>query len=804
MTKYTKTKKRRGADVHHAGSIPPASAAKTASTSENNAPAAMGPLEAEVHQLAVEASRAYRKGMTAAQARRIEQLGAPVVPDPVKGFAGLAALRKRPRDDDDDDDVSVVTKNAKVEAVTAVDIAARLMLARQIDRREGLATAIRSATPVVIVDVPDPAMLERLARLWQDVVLPAAAVCAKMGGSGTLRHGQYDAVYVVAKTPTKPKDVEETRRVTLDALCLALPVIAFSPRAQSHLPAELLLAATDRIAIPELDAAVIVRTIEVVTGRKCRTRLDGNTVAQTGLSELAIAVRFDRTPADCLALLARLVAAKSVPSKSRDLRLDQLHGMDDAVAWAHGAIADIAAWRRSELPWSLASSSVALTGPAGTGKTSFAFVFSQQAKLPIVAASLSGWQSSGDGHLGHLLRAMRQDIEKARALASSSGGCVLFIDELDSFPNRGKLSHSHADYQIEVVNGLLELVDGLGEKEGIVFIGACNDISRCDPAIVRAGRFHPVIEIGLPDLADLEKMFRVRLAGDLQKADLTEICELSLGRVGADVESVVADARRVARQDGNRAVTMDDLQAVVKGKETRSEAQRRRAAVHEAGHIVIDVLFNGAAGVHASIVASKGTGGRVVRTEHRDAAGTYDDYARRLQVLLAGRTAEALLMPDGCGHGSGGVPGSDLDIAAAMAASMAGSVGLAGSRPLLFLAPRDQTADLLSYPEVRLAANEELTKAADACRALLQRHRRALEAVTEVLLADRRIDGAGVARLLATANPPGGGGVGEAAEALRVSAQGSEPPRIRKSPQLRQASPPTGGRGSGLLPEKPL
>ena len=751
MTKYINTKKRRGSGAHDADATPSVSAAGAVPASYDM-PAAMGPLEAETHRLAVEAARTYRKAMAAAQARRIEQLDATEIPTAVKGFVGLAALRKRPRDDDDDDDVPVANKNAKVEAVTAVDIAARLMLARQIDRHEGLANAIRCATPVVIVDVPDPAMLERLARLWQDVVLPAAAVCAKIGGSGTLRHGQYDAVSVVTKTPTKVKDVEETRRATLDALGLAVPVIAFSPRAESYLPAELLLACTDRLAIPPLDARTIVRTIEIVTGRTCRARLDDVTVARMGLDEIAIAVRFDRAPANCIAGLRRLADAKTVKRGPRDLTLDELHGMNDAVAWARAAIVDLNLWRRGAVgSWSAVSSKVLLNGPPGTGKTTFAAVFARAAGLPIVTASLAGWQAQG--HLGDLLKAMHADFRKARELANSSSGCVLFIDEIDAFADRSSIRHDHADYVIQVVSGLLELTDGLAGNENLFLVAACNDVRRCDPALVRPGRFNPVIEVSLPNLADLEKMFRVRLGEDLVGADLREVCERTLGGSGAEVERIVNDARRLARQDGARSVVMQDLLRILKSEDARPQALRHRTAIHEAGHIVVDVLFNGAAGIHATISPSRGIGGRVVRTEIKESAGTYEDYSRRIQILLAGRTAEILLCGD-CGHGSGGVAGSDLETAAAMAAAMAGSVGLSGSRPLLFLAPRERTWDLLSYPEVRLAANDELVKASDACLAILQRHRCALEAVAEVLLTEGRIDGTAVARLMASANPP--------------------------------------------------
>ncbi|QDM31175.1 hypothetical protein FNL55_07605 [Tardiphaga sp. vice352] len=88
-------------------------------------------------------------------------------------------------------------------------------------------------------------------------------------------------------------------------------------------------------------------------------------------------------------------------------------------------------------------------------------------------------------------------------------------------------------------------------------------------------------------------------------------------------------------------------------------------------------------------------------------------------------------------------------MAGSAAAAMVGSFGLAGSRPLLYLASRERTEELLAYSEVRLAANEVLTKASEACHTLLRKHQDALQAVSEVLLVKGRIGGAEVARLLA-------------------------------------------------------
>ncbi|WP_426437194.1 AAA family ATPase [Bradyrhizobium genosp. P] len=364
-------------------------------------------------------------------------------------------------------------------------------------------------------------------------------------------------------------------------LAFALPVIAISPLARTHLPQAVNAAATDRIDFPALDAATVLRTIRIVTGKTCREAIASETVARTTLADLEIAVRFDRTPLECVSELRRLGAAKESSKKSRDLTLSQLHGLGEARAWAEATISDIDAWKRGEIPWSAVAAGVALNGPAGCGKTTFASVFAASAGLNFISATLAKWQSSGEAHLGHLLRAMRQDFEAARAQAPS----CLFIDEIDSFPERAGVTHSHRDYVIEVVNALLAEIDGIAGREGVVIMGASNDIRRCDPALLRAGRLERVVQIGLPDIPELEKMFRVRLGADLVGENIMDVAELAAGMTGADVERAVKDARRAARQDGGRTLTFGDLRNALVEEDDRPEELRWRLCVHEAAHI---------------------------------------------------------------------------------------------------------------------------------------------------------------------------------------------------------------------------
>jgi cell division protease FtsH len=275
---------------------------------------------------------------------------------------------------------------------------------------------------------------------------------------------------------------------------------------------------------------------------------------------------------------------------------------------------------------------------------------------------------------------MRVDFETARAKAPA----ILFLDEVDSFPNRQGVTHAHRDYVVEVVNGLLEQLDGLSGREGLIFLAATNDVSRCDPALIRAGRLNRIIEVKRPGIDDVQKMFRVRLARDLEGVDLRPVSELTLGGTGADVERIVKDARRAARHAG-RKLEIDDLRNAVVQQDDRPESLRRRAAVHEAGHILADVIHYGPDDVYAKLALSKGHGGVAFRTKAPPLNGVFEDYVTRLEVLLAGRTAEEVLLGS-ASHGAGGAAGSDLDQATTVAAAIVASFGLTGPHPLLYLA----------------------------------------------------------------------------------------------------------------------
>lgn len=110
---------------------------------------------------------------------------------------------------------------------------------------------------------------------------------------------------------------------------------------------------------------------------------------------------------------------------------------------------------------------------------------------------------------------------------------------------------------------------------------------------------------------------------------------------------------------------------------------------------------------------------------------------------------------------------------------MAGSLGLSGPTPLVYRGPMSDAADFLSFEDIRIAVNDELSKAAEACRDLLRANRCAVEAVAKVLFDRSRVDGREVSELLASQNSSN--------EGLRVAFQQCRQPPTAACSRLRNA-----------------
>lgn len=415
--------------------------------------------------------------------------------------------------------------------------------------------------------------------------------------------------------------------------------------------------------------------------------------------------------------------------------LDQIAGMDDAVAWGQSLALDLADYKAKVIPWDAVDSGAVIYGPPGTGKTTFAKSLAVTCRVPLLATSYARWQRVGDGHLGSTLAAMNADFNDSYQRRPS----ILFIDELDSLPDRKRSADQNHNYMVSVVNGLLEHIDGLSDRPGVTIVGACNRIDNLDPALLRSGRLESKIRIDLPSVAALQRILEFHLAGDrLGEDDMRAIALLCSGMTGADIERLARGGRRAARR-ASRALSKDDLIDLLDPPNQRlPQHALRRVAVHEAGHAIAALRSKLFLTVTASIVADGGSAGRI-EAMPLPALLTDQVLDQLLLIVFAGRAAEEGVLGSVCG-GSGGDAGSDLALATRIVRQRLTTLGLAQTSSLVWHGDIDSNDSLVYGGRLARAIDAELQKAYQAALTLVRGEQTHIETIADALIKHRALD----------------------------------------------------------------
>lgn len=381
--------------------------------------------------------------------------------------------------------------------------------------------------------------------------------------------------------------------------------------------------------------------------------------------------------------IRRLVALAEPPSQPRstgdvrDLTFDQVKGFGAAREWGLSFLKDVECWKKGDIRWRELDSGVLLIGPPGSGKTRFAHVLANSTGMHFIATSLAVWQSKGA--LDDLLMAMHKDFKSARDNAPS----LLFVDELDSFGNRSKFEHRYANYSIQVVNAFLAAIDGSADREGVFVIGATNHPLSLDPALIRSGRFekHIVFEHPGPvERVELLESMSPHLSADPALQLLAERLE---GWSRADLDQLVRDARKKARNDGRDREALADLQINLPSTEKLTKDHLERIAVHEAGHAVCAIAL----GREVDYVRIRqtydpanrsDTWGMTAVTQVTRFLRADQELLADITITLAGMAAEEAILRERS-NAAGGSDGSDLHIATNRAFEYLARYGLGGS-----------------------------------------------------------------------------------------------------------------------------
>jgi cell division protease FtsH len=414
----------------------------------------------------------------------------------------------------------------------------------------------------------------------------------------------------------------------------------------------------------------------------------------------------------------------------RSMALQELSGYGLAQSWGLDLASDLAAWKAGELAWADVDRGVLLCGPPGTGKTTFAAALAKSCDAHLVAASVARWQATG--HLGDLLKAMRKAFSEARKHAPS----ILFIDEFDSIGDRSRFSDHHASYSIQVVNGLLECIDGLDDREGVVIVGACNNSEGIDPALLRPGRLDRQIDIPLPDEAARRAILRVHQPDALDDDVVEKVASVTDGWSGADLEALCRRARRRARKD-RRAVVRGDFMAELPEEIIVPDELVEVMAIHEAGHAVVaSALGRGVEmiEINRTIRRNAGLGGHVTLQQQPLKRRSRASYLEEVTILMAGIAAEAVFFGEHA-DGAGAVTGSDLQRATDVATAMEATIGF-GPTLVYHDAQDAYSLDRVRRSDLKLKGRVDaiLKSCLKTAKDMVSSDRRAVEAIAKHLI----------------------------------------------------------------------
>ncbi len=194
---------------------------------------------------------------------------------------------------------------------------------------------------------------------------------------------------------------------------------------------------------------------------------------------------------------------------------------------------------------------ILLHGPPGTGKTMLGRAIANELDRPFVEVNQSKLTSQVVNEGPQLVSRIFEEAQYLRG--------VVFIDEAEQLLSDRGGENSHQMDEKLVNTFLSEL--GKENKEFVIIL-TTNRRDLIDEAVLRPGRIDAEFEIDVPDRqgrADIMKKNLEDIPHDLDNDDVKELVAKTEGWSGADIESLIGQAKRTAAKNKCNQLTIDHI-----------------------------------------------------------------------------------------------------------------------------------------------------------------------------------------------------------------------------------------------------
>lgn len=223
---------------------------------------------------------------------------------------------------------------------------------------------------------------------------------------------------------------------------------------------------------------------------------------------------------------------------------------------------------------------IMVVGQPGCGKSLVAKATAELFNFPLLRLDIGRI-------LGKYVGESENNFHRAIQIAESVSPCVLWIDEIEkAFTGVGK-SGSGNDVSTRLFGIFLTW---LQEKNSLVFvIATANEIEdKLPPEFIRKGRFDKLFYIGLPEIDDQEKIFKIHLENRGKKwtKDIKNFFssnekngykEWVKGQYysGADIEDIVKQTIETVFVDKGKIIESSDLRLAIKNSTFINEEEKK-------------------------------------------------------------------------------------------------------------------------------------------------------------------------------------------------------------------------------------